>query len=113
MFFIENKSGEKIATATAFYDIHGNAKPGEGQLHWVAIKKDYQGKGLSKPLITYVLNVMKSMNYDRVKIHTQTNTWLACKVYYDLGFRPEKESLKKNRFGWKMTEKLTGIKILY
>ena len=93
MFFIENDFGEKIATATALYDIHGNMKEGEGQLHWVAIKKEYQGKGLSKPLITFVLNVMKSLGYSTVKIHTQTNTWLACKVYYDLGFRPEKERI--------------------
>ena len=106
MYFIENEAGEKIATATAFYDIHGNGKPGEGQLHWVAVKKNSQGKGLSKPLITYVLGVMKQLGYTSVKIHTQTNTWLACKVYYDLGFHPEAESFIKNRFGWKMIEAL-------
>ena len=63
MFFIENDEGEKIGTATAFYDIHREPDPGEGQLHWVAIKKDAQGKGLSKPLITFVLNVMKDLGY--------------------------------------------------
>ena len=51
---------------------------------------------------------MKELGYEKVKIHTQTNTWLACKVYYDLGFRPERESLVKNRFGWKMISQLTG-----
>ena len=112
MYFIEDKAGEKIATATAFYDIHGKGKPGEGQLHWVAIKKEAQGKGLSKPLITYVLNVMKELGYTSAKIHTQTNTWLACKVYFDLGFRPEEESLSKNRAGWKTVELLTGRKML-
>lgn len=106
MFFIETESGEKVATATAFYDIRGARKPGEGQLHWVAVKKEYQGRGLSKPLITYVLGVMKRLGDDRVRIHTQTNTWLACKVYDDLGFRPSKESLEKNRFGWMITEQL-------
>lgn len=111
MYFIENESGEKIATATAFYDIHGNDRPGEGQLHWVAIRKEYQGRGLSKPRISFVLDVMKSLGYRSVKIHTQTNTWLACKVYYDLGFRPEKDSLVKNRFGWKMAEHLTNRKM--
>lgn len=109
MFFIEDGSGNKVATATAFYDIHGNGKPGEGQLHWVGIKREYQGMGLSKPLITFTLNVLKKLGYSSVKIHTQTNTWLACKIYYDLGFRPAKESLIKNEFGWKMVEQLTGI----
>ena len=45
---------------------------------------------------------MKDLGYKRTKIHTQTNTWLACKVYSDLGFQPEKESLSKHRAGWKM-----------
>ena len=112
MIFIEDESGEKVATATAFYDIHKPAEPGEGQLHWVAVKKEFQGKNLSKPLITYTLAVMKQLGYTRVKIHTQTNTWLACKIYYDLGFRPEADSLQINRAGWKMVELLTGRNML-
>ena len=108
MVFVETEEGEKIATATAFYDIHREPAPGEGQLHWVGIKKEFQGKGLSKPLITHVLNLMKDLGYTRTKIHTQTNTWLACKVYTDLGFLPEKENYLNNRAGWKMVGLLTG-----
>ena len=51
---------------------------------------------------------MKKLGYTSVKIHTQTNTWLACKVYFDLGFRPEADSLSKTKAGWKMIEMLTG-----
>lgn len=105
MFFIEKKDGQKVATATAFYNIHTNDKS-EGQLHWVAIKKEEQGKGLSKPLITFTLEVMKKLGYTNTKIHTQTNTWLACRIYHDLGFRPTEESLKENSFGWKMVRLL-------
>lgn len=109
MFFIEDKNGNKIATATAFYDIHTGDSPDNGQLHWVAIKKETQGKGLSKPLITHTLEKMKTLGYGKIKIHTQTNSWLACKIYYELGFQPAEESLKKNRFGWKMVGLITGI----
>lgn len=112
MIFIEDESGEKVATATAFYDIHKPAEPGEGQLHWAAVKKEFQGKNLSKPLITYTLAIMKQLGYTRVKIHTQTNTWLACRIYYDLGFRPEADSLHRNKAGWKMVELLTGRNML-
>ncbi|MBP5553245.1 MAG: phosphotransferase [Lachnospiraceae bacterium] len=107
MIFIENRNGEKVATATAFYDIHGNSLPGEGRLHWVGIKKEAQGKGLSKPLITYTLGVMRNLGYNSTKIHTQTNTWLACKIYHDLGFRPDEDSIERDRFGWKMVRLLT------
>lgn len=44
---------------------------GAGWLHWVAIRQEYQGRGLSKPLITYVLNVMKNLGYPHAKIPTQ------------------------------------------
>lgn len=112
MFFIENEQGEKIATATAFYDIYGRDTSGAGWLHWVAVKREYQGKGLSKPLITHVLNVMKNLGYSHAKIPTQTNTWLACKVYLDLGFLPIKENLEHSYEGWKIIKELTGHSVL-
>jgi len=108
MYFIENEKGEKIATATAFYDIHGRDTSGAGWLHWVAVKREYQGKGLSKPLITYVLKVMRNLGYLHAKIPTQTNTWLACKVYLDLGFLPIKENLEHSYEGWKIVKELTN-----
>lgn len=112
MFFIENDKGEKIATATAFYDIYGRDTSGAGWLHWVAVKRDYQGKGLSKPLITHVLNIMKELGYTHAKIPTQTNTWLACKVYLELGFLPVKENLEHSYEGWRIIEALTGHHVI-
>lgn len=108
MIFLENDRGEKIATATALYDIYGRDTSNDGWLHWVAVRREYQGKGLSKPLITYALNVMSRLGYTHAKIPTQTNTWLACKVYMDLGFLPVEENLKHNREGWQIVKALTG-----
>lgn len=108
MFFIETSDGEKIATATAFYNIYGRDISNDGWLHWVAIKREYQGKGLSKPLITYVLRAMNGLGYKHAKIPTQTNTWLACKVYMDLGFTPVEKNLKRNYDGWKIIKAFTG-----
>lgn len=112
MVFVVNESGEKVATATAFYDINGKDKSGAGWLHWVAVKRAYQGKGLSKPLITYVLHVMKALGYNHVKIPTQTNTWLAVKVYLDLGFRPIPENAVNSYMGWCIIKTLTNHKAL-
>lgn len=39
---------------------------------------------------------------------TQTNTWLACKVYLDLGFLPIKENLEHSNEGWKIVKELTS-----
>lgn len=112
MFFIENDEGEKVATATALYDIYGRDTSNDGWLHWVAIRREYQGKGLSKPLITYMLQVMNELGYTHVKIPTQTNTWLACKVYMDLGFLPVEENMERNREGWRIVKALTGHQAL-
>lgn len=108
MFFVENDKGEKVATATAFYEVSGRDTSGAGWLHWVAVKREYQGKGLSKPLIAHVLNVMKELGYTHGKIPTQTNTWLACKVYLDFGFLPIKKNLVHSYEGWKIIAGLTG-----
>ena len=112
MVFVVNELGEKVATATAFYDIQGKDKSGAGWLHWVAVKREYQGKGLSKPLIAYVLKIMKSLGYIHAKIPTQTNTWLAVKIYLDLGFKPISENAVNSYNGWCIIKTLTNHKTL-
>lgn len=107
MVFIENETGEKVATATAFYNIYREDPDGAGWLHWVAVRREYQGLGLSKPLITHVLGIMRSLGYTYAKIPTQTNTWLACKVYLDLGFRPLPANARHSRTGWQIIRTLT------
>ena len=49
IFIIDNNTQEKIATATAYFNTWTNDES-EGYLHFVAIKKEYQGKKLAKPL---------------------------------------------------------------
>lgn len=108
MVFIENTKGEKVATATAFYDITGRDKSGAGWLHWVAVRREYQQKGLSKPLISYVLRIMRELGYTHAKIPTQTTTWLACKIYLDFGFVPLPQNAINSRNGWRIIKALTN-----
>ena len=107
MFFVADSSGRKLATATAYYDIHTGDDGETGWLHWVAVHSDAQGLGLSKPLITHVLAHMKKLGYKKAVIPTQTYTWLACKLYLDLGFVPMKENAEQNKMGWRIIKTLT------
>ncbi len=107
MVFIEDTDGRKVATATAYYDVRGTDQSGDGWLHWVAVRREYQGRGLAKPLITHVLDIMRCLGYTHAKIPTQTTTWLACKVYLDLGFRPIPENAVHSRDGWRIVKALT------
>ena len=107
MVFVVNEAGEKVATATAFYDIRGIDQSDDGWLHWVAVRREDQGKGLSKPLISHVLQIMKALGQTHCKIPTQTTTWVAVKVYLDLGFRPIEQNLVNSRDGWRIIKRLT------
>ena len=108
MVFVEAESGEKVATATAFYNIYGRDTSGAGWLHWVAVKRSHQGNRLSKPLIRYVLELMKDLGYTHAKIPTQTTTWLACRIYLDFGFSPIPQNAVNSRDGWRIIKTLTG-----
>lgn len=112
MVFIEDADGRKAATATAYYDVRGIDKSGDGWLHWVAVRREYQGRGLAKPLITHVLDIMRDLGYTHAKIPTQTTTWLACKIYLDLGFCPVPENAVHSRDGWRIVKTLTDHEAL-
>lgn len=103
--FIENDLGEKVATATAFYldeEVDGIT----GNVHWVSVRKDYQGKGLSKPLISKTLQVLRDLGHKKTMLHTQTTTWLAAKVYLDMGFNPY--NLEEDYLGWQILKHITN-----
>lgn len=108
MFFVVNSAGEKVATATAFFDVRRPDDGVNGMLHWVAVRRDEQGRGLSKPLILRALERMRELGYRRAVIPTQTTTWLACKVYLDLGFLPIPRNAERNRMGWRIVRTLTN-----
>ena len=100
--------GEKVATASAYFDvIHGDPS-GSAWLHWVAVRRDRQGRGLSKPLVAKALEVMARRGDTHVKVPTQTTSWVAVKVYLDLGFRPIPQNAVNSREGWRIVRALTG-----
>ena len=108
MLFITDSRNVKVATATAYYDVTGRDGPETGWLHWVAVRRGHQGKGLSKPLISRALAIFKEWGYTHVKIPTQTTTWLACKIYLDFGFLPEAQNAVDSVDGWRIIKRLTG-----
>ena len=75
MVFIETADGEKAATATAYHDITGRDKSGSGWLHWVAVRRERQGKGLAKPLILHVLGIMRNLG------HTMPRFSYTCEIF--------------------------------
>ncbi len=107
MVFLVNETGEKVGTATAFYDSFGTDDGVLGWLHWVGIHRKEQGRGLAKPLIAFTLNRLVELDYSRCHIPTQTTTWLAVRIYLDFGFLPTEKSLREAPEGWKIIKEIT------
>ncbi len=85
VIFITDKNKNKIATTT----ISPTKEYGyDCVIDWFAIAKDFQGKHLAKPLLSKTIEMAKDLGYRNILLHTQTNSWLACKLYLDFGFTP-------------------------
>jgi len=83
--FILDPEGLPVATANAWY---ANSELGhQASLHWVAVRPEYQGKGLGKAITKKTLQIFHSMeNGIPVWIHTQTWSHVAIRLYHSLGF---------------------------
>jgi GNAT superfamily N-acetyltransferase len=107
--FIETGTGESIGTAMAWY---GTLLPGgiAGRLHWVGIRKSYQGRGMGKPLVSRAMQLLSTL-HDRAYLITQTSSYVAVKIYLDFGFKPYITD-KVQETGWSMMSKRLGFPIL-
>ena len=107
--FIETNEGEKVATINAF---HLNEPENDitGDLEYLAVKKEYQGKGLSKPLISKGLETMRKLGHNKTMVNTDTTEWLATNICLNMGFKPYK--LEDSSFGWKMIKTITHNPVL-
>ena len=85
-FYLTTDTDEEIGTITAWWqDIDGKVW---GQIHWVVIHPDYQGRGLSKPMMTVAMERLKQ-SHERCFLGTSTGRMAAIKVYLDFGFTPD------------------------
>lgn len=88
--FVENEEGEKVATFTAWWNYTGERR--YPFMHWVAVKPEYQGKGLGKALIAEGVKFMVSIEGDcTMYIPTQTWSHKAIRLYRWAGFEFETE----------------------
>ena len=87
MHFLIDPEGRPVGTATAWFndDFHGARW---GVVHWVAIVRGEQGRGLSKPLMSVVLRRLRDLGHDRALLITQTVRLTAISLYMGLGFNP-------------------------
>lgn len=85
--FLVAPDGRDVGTATAWYwrDPRGQRW---GRLHWVGIIPEFQGLGLSKPLVAAAMDLMLSLRHRRAFLVTQTRRIAAIRTYLYFGFLP-------------------------
>lgn len=85
-FYLDSPDGETVGTATAWYNLNFEGKDW-GRVHWVAITPEHQGKGVSKPLLSAVMNRL-AQSHERAYLTTSTARIPAIHLYLTFGFHP-------------------------
>lgn len=108
--FLENPKGEVIGTTTAWYGNLTRDSKICGRIHWVAILPEYQGKQLSKPLLSEAMNRL-SQYHNQAFLTSQTTSYQAVNMYLNYGFRPILSN-EKDYEAWTLLEKTLNRAIL-
>src|SRR5436309_8778988 len=85
--FLLDASGHAIGTASAWFD--NNFDGGRiGRVHWIALLPQYQGRKLSKPLMTAICRRLRELGHDRAYLTTLAARKTAIQLYLRFGFGP-------------------------
>ena len=103
--FLVSPEGRSIGTATAWYndDFLGER---HGRLHYVAIQSDFQGRGLGKPLVGGASRRLARL-HARAYLTSQTTSYIAIKIYLDMGFEPYLDA-PYSREAWQLLAEKLG-----
>ena len=90
--YLLGPDGQPIGTATAWadsLDAPNQVAPPEpeGRVHWVAIVPEFQGRGLSKPLLSVVLQTLRDLGHTSAVLSTDDRRPVAVALYQSFGFR--------------------------
>lgn len=88
LFVIEEKTGEVAAVASLW---RGELVAGMemNRIHWVATRDKFQGHGLSKSLLSYIMELYHKLGEQSgIYLTTQTASYVAINIYKKFGFVP-------------------------
>lgn len=88
LFVIEEKTG-KVASIASLW--RGELVPGMemNRVHWVATRDEFQGLGLSKALLSYIMDLYHELGEtDGIYLTTQSASYVAINIYKKFGFTP-------------------------
>lgn len=87
VMFLLDGSGSEVGTITAWNSTRFTGQD-VGQIHWVALIPTVQGRGLSKPMLSAALDVLRERGYSEAWLETGTGRIPALNLYLHFGFEP-------------------------
>jgi ribosomal protein S18 acetylase RimI-like enzyme len=96
MLFLEHDETGPIGTTTAWFGEY--AGQSQGRIHWVGIVPEFQGRGLSKPLLSMAMSHIAS-EFDQAYLTTETTSYRGINLYLSFGFEPVVRH-ELDRTGW-------------
>lgn len=91
MAFLCGPDGHAIGSASAWFG-QGPWGAESGRVHWVAVLPEFQGRGLSKPLLAAVCVRLRELGHSRAYLTTATVRIAALNLYLRFGFVPQMAS---------------------
>ena len=102
MVFVLNPAGKVVGSAVLWAGSHFGRE--YQRVHWVAVNPEYQGLGISKALVTWVLDLYNALGYDGyIYLTSQTWSYKALNVYSKFGFKPYLGAKPQNWIAGDMT----------
>ncbi|MCX7718111.1 MAG: GNAT family N-acetyltransferase [Candidatus Sumerlaeaceae bacterium] len=86
LYLVDDFNGQPVGTIAAWYGEEDQWKSW-GRIHWVAVIPEYQGRGLSKPLLAAALRRLRALGHSRAYLTTSAQRPAALHLYKCFGFR--------------------------
>jgi GNAT superfamily N-acetyltransferase len=85
--YLQDDVGRVVGTGTAWSEERPEGS--WGRVYWLAILRQYQGRGLGKPLLKAVCNRLLELGHKRAFVATSTGRLPAVGLYLQFGFQPQ------------------------
>jgi len=86
--YVVNGASEEILGTCTIWRAYGAFN----SIHWLKVKKEYEGLGIGRALLTKIFKGLNKSDYP-VYLHTQPESYRAIKLYSDFGFKILKDKI--------------------
>lgn len=93
--YVQDPIGRVVGTGTAWSDDNRTDGPC-GRVYWLAVLRQFQGRGLGKAILTATCARLRELGYPRACVITSTGRLPAVNLYLQFGFEPEMHTAEDN-----------------